>query len=44
MKSLSAIIPTPKNKEVYDKAVVTVKKLQEAVAELLLVKMKKVTI
>lgn len=44
MKSLSAINPTPKNKEVYDKAIVTVKKLQEAVAELLLVKMKKVTI
>ncbi len=44
MKSLSAINPTQKNKEVYDKAVVTVKKLQEAVAELLLVKMKKVTI
>ena len=44
MKSLSVINPTPKNKEVYDKALITVKKLQEAVAELLLVKMKKVTV
>jgi len=44
MNRLVEMVPTDKNKEPHTKAVATVRKLQEAVAELLTVKMKQFTV